>query len=204
MRGIFYELDLLPVWLVPEFGFTTFRGEVEAELGVCCRVENLKDDSEVWVYKECGFSMNTPARTSNVLEFFLWIFEGKWQVVFYHSHILTWAHRAGDALATEVAPQSQKSLDVCVRAKQQGGMSGRPEEAAAAGRQQQNQEEDTWAGRETVINNDREDGLMEWDQGSITVTSEQGGWILHERCLLFLWQREPPRDRQTERAAILQ
>lgn len=60
---------------------------------------------------------------------------------------LTRAHWTGDALATEVAPESQQRLQVGVPAEKEGRVCGRPQEAAAPDRYEQNQEENTWVRR---------------------------------------------------------
>jgi len=64
-------------------------------------------------------------------------------------------------LAAEVAPQSQQSLEVCVPAEENRGVSGGPQETAEPGRQKQHQEEDAWANRKTTINHGRDTVLVE-------------------------------------------
>ena len=66
----YYVLNVLPVWLVFEFGFNELRAAVEDVVLWC--VENLNADEEVCVYKGCGFSMNTPAEHKMQIKYLFW------------------------------------------------------------------------------------------------------------------------------------
>lgn len=109
-----YVLNVLPVWLALEFGFTELRGAVEVVvLWVCWCVENLNADDEVWVYKGCGFSMNTPAGWNVQLQRFNLDLWGQLVSVFPslpHSNLSTWDRRCLDRWGCSSKPAESGGL----------------------------------------------------------------------------------------------